>query len=140
MASWQPPPPQQQQPAAVGVALPAQGGARGAGAGSNLSAVIERVATAFFHPPRAHAAARALAGARCCSGARARAAAAQRGRPAAAAAACGLLLAALTAQPTLRVIATVDHVNAPLLIDEEATLRGQFVRQRVPKNPKPRTI
>lgn len=51
-------------------------------------------------------------------------------------AAMPLLLAALAAQPSLRLVATVDHVNAPLLIDEEATLRGRLVR-RERKQPCP---
>ena len=38
------------------------------------------------------------------------------------------LLEALAVQPSLRLVASVDHVNAPILVDEEATLRGKLVR------------
>lgn len=39
------------------------------------------------------------------------------------------LLEALAVQPSLRLVASVDHVNTPILVDEEATLRGRLVRR-----------
>lgn len=89
-------------------------------ASESLSAAIARVSAGFFHRPVSTVlVVRALDQLVQRSELR---------RRAGGGAAMPLLLAALAAQPSLRLVATVDHVNTPLLIDEEATLRGRLVR------------